>query len=115
MTTKFWDEVDRLCLTAAHIVDRPARSCHPRFPEWVYPLDYGYLDGTTGGDGHGIDVWFGTAAEPRATAVACTVDPYQRDSEVKYLWRCTPAEVAAIRAFYAGQPMQVLLVQRPAG
>lgn len=112
MTAAFWDEIDRLCATATHVVDRPAGSSHPRFPEWVYPLAYGYLEGTTGGDGDGIDVWFGSAAEERTTAIACTVDPYKRDSEVKYLWRCTPREVAAVRSFYEGQPMKVLLVER---
>lgn len=113
MTAACWDEIDHLCTTAKHVVDRPAGSAHPRFPEWVYPLGYGYLDGTTGGDGDGIDVWFGSAVEERATAIACTVDPYKRDSEVKYLWRCTEQEVEAIRAFYEGQPMKVLLVERP--
>lgn len=112
MTSDFWDEVDRLCESTAHVVDRPAGSVHPRFPEWVYPLAYGYLDGTTGGDGDGIDVWFGSANGGGTTAIACTVDPYKRDSEVKYLWRCTPTEVEAVRAFYDGQPMKVLLVVR---
>lgn len=112
VTAAFWNEIDRLCASATHVVDRPAGSAHPRFPEWVYPLAYGYLEGTTGGDGDGIDVWFGSAPQEQATAIACTVDPYKRDSEVKYLWRCTTAEVEAIRAFYDGQPMKVLLVQR---
>lgn len=112
VTAAFWNEIDRLCASATHVVDRPAGSAHPRFPEWVYPLAYGYLEGTTGGDGNGIDVWFGSAPHERTTAIACTVDPYKRDSEVKYLWRCTTAEVEVIRAFYEGQPMKVLLVQR---
>lgn len=112
MSAAFWEEIDRLCSTAKHVIDRPAGSAHPRFREWVYPLAYGYLDGTMGGDGEGIDVWFGTAGEERTSAIACTVDPYKRDSEVKYLWRCTAAEVAAVRSFYEGQPMKVLLVER---
>jgi inorganic pyrophosphatase len=112
VNSDFWDAIDDLCRSARHVVDRPAGTAHPRFPEWVYPLAYGYLDDTTGGDGQGIDVWFGSAEDETATAIACTVDPHKRDSEVKYLWRCTAAEVEAVRRFYAGQPMKVLVLER---
>jgi inorganic pyrophosphatase len=112
MTDAFWQEIDQLCAMTNHVVDRPPHSAHPRFPEWIYPVAYGYLEGTTGGDGDGIDVWFGSGTEGGTTAIACTVDPYKRDSEVKYLWRCTPDEVEAIRRFYENQPMKVLLIAR---
>ena len=81
MSGEFWEEADRLCSTAEVVIDRPAESAHPRFPRWVYPVDYGYLDGTSGGDGEGIDVWVGTAADDRVTGVVCTVDPHKRDSD----------------------------------
>lgn len=112
MSAEFWDEIDRLCSSSTHVVDRPAGSAHPRFPEWVHPIAYGYLLGTTGADGEGIDVWFGSGDDGRTTAIACTVDPYKRDSEVKYLWRCTPGEIEAVRRFYEGQPMKVLVLER---
>ena len=112
MNESFWEAIDELCRSARHVVDRPAGTSHPRYPHWIYPLDYGYLDGTTGGDGHGIDVWFGSAEDHATTAIACSVDPHKRDSEVKYLWRCTPVEVEMVTRFYADQPMKVLVVQR---
>ena len=108
----FWEEVDDLCAQMAHVVDRPAGSAHPRFPDWRYPVDYGYLAGTVGGGGEGIDVWFGSAEEGGVTALLCSIDPHKRDSEVTYLWRCTQDEVAAVRRFYEGQPMKVLFVER---
>jgi inorganic pyrophosphatase len=42
------------------VIDRPKASAHPRFPEFIYPVDYGYLAGTTGGDGDPIDICVGT-------------------------------------------------------
>ena len=111
--TAFWEEVDDLCGRAAHVVDRPAGSGHPRFCEWVYPVDYGYLEGTAGGDGSGIDVWFGSAVDGGVNALVCTIDPHKGDSEITYLWRCTPGEVEDVRSFYGEQEtMKVLFVER---
>ncbi len=61
MPTNFWHRLDELVETCPVVIDRPAGSTHPRYPDIVYPLDDGYLDGTTSGDGHGIDVWVGDA------------------------------------------------------
>ena len=38
-------------------VDRPLGSVHPRWPTLVYPVNYGELPGTLGGDGHPIDAY----------------------------------------------------------
>ena len=84
---------------------------HPRFPDLIYPLDYGYLDGTTAGDGDGIDVWIGNAAQKSVTAIACTVDGYKRDAEIKVLLGCTEDDLAAISHFLnvvAGLPCVIL-------
>ena len=32
-------------------VDRPKGSCHPRYPDLYYPVNYGYVDGVTAPDG----------------------------------------------------------------
>ena len=82
--------------------------------EFVYPLDYGYLEGTVGGDGEGIDVWIGAAGAKKVTAVACTIDPVRKNAELKLLWRCTPSEIVLVERFYAPQPQAALVVRRPA-
>lgn len=56
----FWQRLDELLATSKIVIDRPKGSCHPRFPEIVYQLDYGYLDATTSTDGEGLDVWLGS-------------------------------------------------------
>lgn len=32
-------------------VDRPIGTHHPKHPEIVYPINYGYVEGLLGGDG----------------------------------------------------------------
>ena len=38
-------------------VDRPLGSCHPRYPELIYPINYGYVAGVMGGDGEAQDAY----------------------------------------------------------
>ena len=38
-------------------VDRPKGSCHPRYPDLYYPVNYGYVDGVTAPDGEEQDVY----------------------------------------------------------
>lgn len=81
------------------VVDRPRGSAHPRYPEAIYPLDYGYLAGTVGGDGDGIDVFVGSATGAGVVAVVLTADARKRDVEIKVLLDCAPHEVEHVRDF----------------
>ena len=81
----FWHTLETLVASCPLTIDRPQGSPHPRYPTFVYPYDYGYLEHTQGGDGSGIDVWVGSLPEKTVTAVVCTVDPLKRDAEVKIL------------------------------
>ncbi len=38
-------------------VDRPLGSVHPKHPNIIYPINYGYIPGTKSGDGEEIDVY----------------------------------------------------------
>lgn len=86
-------------MLGARVIDRSKDSLHPRYPELVYPLDYGFLEGTTGGDGDGIDVWRGTLVGAGVTGFCCTLDPHKRDAELKVLLDCSPDDLARVRAF----------------
>jgi inorganic pyrophosphatase len=80
----------------------------------IYPLDYGFLSGTTSGDGHGVDVWIGSLKRPRVTGVICTVDLSKRDAEVKILLSCTRAEqhrILSLHNFRAGSQAGVLITR----
>ncbi|MFI0773139.1 inorganic pyrophosphatase [Streptomyces sp. NPDC021212] len=94
---RFFTNLDRICASARLVVDRPKDSRHPRVPQAVYPVDYGYLDGTTGGDGEGVDVFRGSAEGAGVVGVFVTADPVKRDVEVKVLLDCTGDEIGHIR------------------
>jgi inorganic pyrophosphatase len=94
---------------------RPAGGHGPSaLPDFIYPLDYGYLEGTTAADGGGIDVWVGSLPERRLAAVVCCVDRIKRDTELKLLFGCTPEEMALILAVHNSGSQSALLVRRGA-
>ena len=74
------------------IIDRPKGSVHPRYSDFIYNVDYGYLKNTSSMDGSGIDVWVGTEKNKKVDAIICTVDLLKRDSEIKILIGCTNKE-----------------------
>lgn len=90
--SQFWQALDQLLARSALVIDRPKGSSHPRFPEMVYPLDYGYLENTASMDGEGVDVWVGTAQPPVLDGLLWVVDLPKGDVEVKLLYGCTPQE-----------------------
>ena len=45
-------------------IDRPAGSVHPEYPDTIYPVNYGYLPGTVGGDGEALDCYVLGCSEP---------------------------------------------------
>lgn len=110
VSERFWQHLDELAAEADVVIDRPAGTAHPRFPDFIYPLDYGYLQGTTAGDGGGIDVWRGSLPGAAVTGVICTVDLTKRDSEIKILIGCTPEEMqTALRTHNSGSMAGVLI------
>ena len=38
-------------------IDRPIGSIHPKYPEFVYPVNYGYIPNVFSGDGEELDVY----------------------------------------------------------
>jgi len=94
-------------------IDRPRHYPHPRYPEIIYPLDYGYVNGTLGTDGQGLDVFVGTAAVGLVGAIL-TTDHRQHDREIKLLYRCAPAEIYTAHGFinFDRQRLEGLLVLR---
>jgi inorganic pyrophosphatase len=109
----FWSRLDDLLATSEVVIDRPKGARHPCFPEFIYPLDYSYLAGTTGGDGNGIDVWLGTAGHHRLTAIGATVDVLKKDAEIKLILGCTEEEINVIDAFLNGLYMSTIIIRRP--
>ena len=92
----FWQAIDKLVAESEIIIDRPKGSAHPRYSHFIYPLDYGYLKGTTAMYGGGIDVWRGSESTGKIDTIMCIVDLMKRDSEIKRLIGCTEEEKAQV-------------------
>ena len=88
---EFWKVLDELVSNSQIVIDRPKGTAHPKYPDVIYRVDYGYLKDTASMDGAGIDVWVGTG-EKKVDAIMCTVDLLKRDSEIKILIGCTEEE-----------------------
>ena len=108
----FWKMLDSLVRDSEIVIDRPKGTVHPKYPDFVYEVDYGYLKDTSSMDGAGIDVWVGSG-EKRVDAVMCTVDCLKRDSEIKILIGCTEEEKLSVyRAHNETQYMKVIMIRR---
>ena len=109
----FWDYLEQLVASSQLKIDRPIGTCHPRYPELVYPMDYGYLEGTLAADGAGIDVWLGASGKRDLSGVILTVDLLKRDTEIKILLGCIAKEIQTILDFHNAKSMRAVLVCRP--
>lgn len=109
----FWDAIDALVESGNIVIDRPRGSVHPRFPNIIYRLDYGYISGTESMDGGGIDLWRGSLPYTQVDAIICTVDLMKKDSEIKLLLGCTEEEMQIAYDFHNNsQYMKGILIKR---
>lgn len=113
MNQAYWKMLQEIADTHEIVIDRPKGSRHPRFHHIVYPLDHGYLQGTSSMDGSGIDVWRGSKEDGVVNAMICTVDRLKGDSEIKLLIGCTEEEIQQANAFHnESEYMKGLLIRR---
>lgn len=109
---EFWLALDQLAAASEIVIDRPKGSAHPKYPDCIYRVDYGYLKDTASMDGGGIDVWVGSG-EKTIDAIICTVDLLKRDSEIKILIGCTEEEKAIIYETHnESEYMKGILIRR---
>jgi len=109
----FWTALDELVCDSEIVIDRPKGTAHPRYPDFIYKVDYGYLENTSSMDGDGIDVWVGTASEEGIDAIMVIVDLIKRDSEIKILLSCTEEEKDIIYQTHNETPyMKGILIRR---
>ena len=108
----FWTALDTLVAESKIVIDRPRGSKHPKYPGFVYPVDYGYLENTRSMDGGGIDLWRGTGNNA-IDAIICTVDLLKKDSEIKILIGCDEEEKRLIlSAHNDSEYMKGIMVRR---
>lgn len=110
---EFWDYVDQLVRGSRIDIDRPRGTASSQRGGKPYPVDYGYLAGTTGSDGAGIDVWAGSGDRMRISGTICTVDLLTRTTELKIMLGCTMEEMQAVVEFIDDDNNGLLFLSRP--
>ena len=73
--------------TVSGTIDRPIGSAHPRHPEMIYPVNYGYVDGVFAGDGAEQDVYVLGTDKPLEKFTGKVTAVYHRlnDNEDKWI------------------------------
>ncbi|MBR0436548.1 MAG: inorganic pyrophosphatase [Clostridia bacterium] len=108
----FWKVLEELVNDSEIIIDRPKGTAHPKYPNFIYKVDYGYLKETSSMDGGGIDVWVGSG-EKQIDAIICIVDLIKKDSEIKILIGCTEEEKDIVYKTHNETPfMKGILIRR---
>ena len=93
-----WAGWEALILKNGITLDRPYRSPHPQYPEIIYPINYGFVNGTMSSDGDEVDVFVGSA-EHGLVGLLMTTDYGRGDREIKLLCHCTPEEIYLANGF----------------
>ena len=75
-------------------IDRPLGSSHPKYPEQIYPVNYGYIPGVPGGDGEELDVYLLGVDEPVAEFTARIIAVIHRLDDVEDKLVAAPDGVA---------------------
>ena len=93
-----WERWETLIRRNGITIDRPHGSRHPSHPSIIYPMDYGYVNGTSATDGQDLDVFRGTVRTGLAGAIV-SVDHRKGDREFKLLYDCSPEEIYLANGF----------------
>jgi inorganic pyrophosphatase len=112
MNQEFWEYLQDLVDSSQIVFDRPKGSTHYRFSNDPYPVNYGFLRGTTSLDSGGVDIWVGSLAEKKVVGVLCTVDLRKRDTELKIIYDCTEDEIQSIYNFVNIDQMRAIYIKR---
>ena len=72
------------------IVDRPLGSCHPEYPDLVYPVNYGFIPGILAGDREEQDAYILGIEEPVARFTGRVIAVIHRLDDVEDKWVVAP-------------------------
>lgn len=110
---EFWAALDSLVEQSEIIIDRPKGTIHPKYPDLLYKVYYGFLQGTSSMDGNEVDVWRGSDPGEHIDAIICTVDLIKRDSEIKILIGCNEEEKEIIyQTHNSSKYMKGIMIRR---
>lgn len=109
----FWQKMDTLLLSSACKIAHEKGSAHLKYPNLIYPVDYGYLQDTVGTDSQPIHVYKGSLKAQNVDAIVVSADILKKDCEVKLLIGCNEDEKLKILEFLNQTQFQkAILIQR---
>ena len=106
---KFFEALEELIEENGIEIDRRKGTAHPRFPDFIYEVDYGFIKSTTSQDGKEIDVFIGTSKNG-VVGCLCTLDLLKKDSEIKVLYNCSQEEIDKAVKMMSNGPMRCLMI-----
>jgi inorganic pyrophosphatase len=113
MNTDYWESLESLINKNGITIDRKKGSAHPKYPDFIYPVDYGFVNNSSSIDNNEIDIFVGSKKSLLINGIVCTFDHLKNDSEIKILYSCSNAEIEAILNFYdKSEFMKAILVSR---
>ncbi len=72
------------------VIDRPLGSRHPQHPDFVYPVNYGYVPGVFAGDGEEQDVYVLGVNEPLSRFTGRVIAVIHRRDDAEDKWVAAP-------------------------
>ena len=109
----FWQKLDTILLSSNITIDRPKGTCHFKYKNLIYPVDYGFLTDTLGSDQAPIDIFVGSKESNSVAALAISADVLKKDCEVKLVVGCSEEEIYDILVFLNQTDFQkAVLVKR---
>ncbi len=83
MRSDYPDIVDKI---VSGKIDRPLGSSHPRFPNMIYPVNYGFVDDVYAEDGENQDVYLLGIDIPVSEFTGRVIAVYCRINDVEDKW-----------------------------
>ena len=71
-------------------IDRPFGSAHPAYPDTIYPVNYGYIEGVMGGDGEPQDAYVLGIYEPLEEISGRVTAIIHREDDTEEKWVVVP-------------------------
>ncbi len=72
------------------IIDRPLGTAHPNYPDMIYPLNYGYIEGILAADGAWQDVYVMGVQEACSDFYGVHIATIHRLDDVEDKWVLAP-------------------------
>lgn len=95
----FWQKLDSLFLSSKLTIDRPKGTCHYKYSNLIYPVDYGYLNDTNNAEHAPIDIFKGKEKSNLVQALVVSADILKKDCEVKLIIGCNEEDEIEILEF----------------